>query len=87
MPNVPRKNGSTLSPAVVVPSGKFSTDTPAASKSCTRRSTRTRSIGTSRLTNVTPSAAPIGPMIGQLATSPFAIGRAGHTGKIASGSR
>lgn len=69
------------------PSIKFSTGTPAASNACTRRSARTRDHGSSRCTYTTPSSAPIGPTSGQLATSAFASGTAGHRGKIASGSR
>jgi len=86
-PKLPRQNGATDAPRVVVPSGKFSTGAPCASRSWIRRSVTTRSVGSARSTNTTPSPLAIGPTSGQLATSPLAIGIAGHTGRIAIGSR
>ena len=72
-PKRPRRKGRTSSPREVVPSGKPSTDTPAASARMAPRSARAPECGEPRSTKSTPSAAAPAPRIGQLRTSPLAI--------------
>lgn len=84
---MPRRNSSSRDPSVVVPSGKLITGTPAASASRAFISARTRLAAESRWTKITPSWLAAVPMIGQEATSLFAIGAHGTAAAIAIASR
>lgn len=84
---MPRWNGKILVPFVVVPSGKFTTGTPARRAASALRSARIRLCIESRSTKITPTLLAAEPMIGQLATSLFAIGAHGSMAAMAIGSR
>ncbi len=71
-PKMPVANGLTRSPSVVVPSGKFRTETPASSARIAPSSAAARLCTSPRSTKIAPRVAAAEPITGQLATSRLA---------------
>lgn len=86
IPNIPRLKGPSC-PLCVVPSGKFSTLTPARYFRTTARSAIAPLIGSSRRTKIVPICSAARPTTGQRATSIFARAVIEERSPTISGSR